>query len=69
MDAGVEKCGYYSIEEAIENNVAPVPLSMDPTVDVQRVIDVIDHLFSCEVLKAVLFSLNVFRTIETSAFI
>ncbi|KAG6523812.1 hypothetical protein ZIOFF_013699 [Zingiber officinale] len=48
MDAGVEKCGYYSIEEAIENNVAPVPLSLNPTLDVQRVIDVIDHLFSCE---------------------
>ncbi|WOL00497.1 N-alpha-acetyltransferase 35, NatC auxiliary subunit [Canna indica] len=48
MDSGMENSGYRSIEEAIENNVAPVPLSLDPTVDVQRTIDVIDHLISCE---------------------
>lgn len=58
MDSGIENCGYRSIEEAIENNVAPVPLSLDSTVDVQCFLDVIDHLFSCEVSEAgfVLFS-------------
>ncbi|OEL26882.1 N-alpha-acetyltransferase 35, NatC auxiliary subunit [Dichanthelium oligosanthes] len=48
MDSGIEKSGYNSIEEAIGDGVAPVPLSLDRTVDVQRSIDVMDHLFSCE---------------------
>jgi len=52
MDSGIERSGYNSIEEAIENGVAPVPLSLDRTLDVQRSIDVMDHLFSCEVLKS-----------------
>jgi hypothetical protein len=50
MDSGMEKSGYYSIEEAIEDGIAPVPLSLDKTLDIQRTFDVIDHLFSCEVL-------------------
>jgi len=54
MDSGIERSGYNSIEEAIENGVAPVPLSLDRTLDVQRSIDVMDHLFSCEVLKSYL---------------
>ncbi|CAL9132181.1 unnamed protein product [Musa textilis] len=48
MDSGIENSGCHSIEEAIENNIAPVPLSLDSTVDVQCILDVIDHLFSCE---------------------
>jgi len=48
MVSGIERSGYNSIEEAIENGVAPVPLSLDRTLDVQRSIDVMDHLFSCE---------------------
>jgi len=48
MDSGIERSGYNSIEEAIEDGVAPVPLSLDRTLDVQRSIDVMDHLFSCE---------------------
>ncbi|CAN6252916.1 unnamed protein product [Urochloa humidicola] len=48
MDSGIERSGYNSIEEAIEDGVAPIPLSLDRTLDVQRTIDVMDHLFSCE---------------------
>uniref|UniRef100_A0A0D9VMA0 N-alpha-acetyltransferase 35, NatC auxiliary subunit n=1 Tax=Leersia perrieri TaxID=77586 RepID=A0A0D9VMA0_9ORYZ len=48
MDSGIEKSGYYSVEEAIEDGFAPVPLSLDRTLDIQRTLDVMDHLFSCE---------------------
>ncbi|XP_066332752.1 uncharacterized protein [Miscanthus floridulus] len=48
MDSGIERSRYNSIEEAIEDGVAPIPLSLDRTLDVQRSIDVMDHLFSCE---------------------
>ncbi|KAL6911654.1 hypothetical protein ACP4OV_000459 [Aristida adscensionis] len=48
MDSGIERSGYNSIEEAIEDGVAPIPLSLDRTLDVHRTIDVMDHLFSCE---------------------
>ncbi|KAL0922272.1 hypothetical protein M5K25_006245 [Dendrobium thyrsiflorum] len=48
MDSGMERNGFHSIEEAIENGAAPIPLSLDRTVDVQRCIDVMDRLFSCE---------------------
>ncbi|KAI0518998.1 hypothetical protein KFK09_006437 [Dendrobium nobile] len=48
MDSGMERNGFHSIEEAIENGAAPIPLSLDRTVDVQRCIDVMDHLLSCE---------------------
>ncbi|KAF5206636.1 N-alpha-acetyltransferase 35, NatC auxiliary subunit, partial [Thalictrum thalictroides] len=48
MDSGVENCQYHSIDEAIENGAAPVPLDFDRTVDVQRIIDVMDHLLACE---------------------
>ncbi|GJM87261.1 hypothetical protein PR202_ga03198 [Eleusine coracana subsp. coracana] len=47
MDSGSERSGYNSIEEAIEDGAAPIPLSLDRTLDVQRSIDVMDHLFSC----------------------
>jgi hypothetical protein len=56
MDSGMERSGYYSIEEAIEDGIAPVPLSLDKTLDIQRTLDVIDHLFSCEVLHCNLAS-------------
>jgi N-alpha-acetyltransferase 35, NatC auxiliary subunit len=48
MDSGIEN-GYCTVEEAIGAGAAPVPLSSDRTIDVQRTIDVMDHLFSCEV--------------------
>ncbi|KAF7086636.1 hypothetical protein CFC21_089920 [Triticum aestivum] len=48
MDSGIERSGYYSIDEAIEDGIAPVPLSLDRTHDIQLTLDVIDHLFSCE---------------------
>lgn len=48
MDSGIENV-YCTVEEAIEAGAAPVPLSSDRTVDVHRTIDVMDHLFSCEV--------------------
>lgn len=48
MDSGIV-CKYYSVDEAIENGAAPVPISFDKTVDVQRAIDIMDHLLACEV--------------------
>ncbi|XP_027330807.1 N-alpha-acetyltransferase 35, NatC auxiliary subunit isoform X3 [Abrus precatorius] len=47
MDSGIA-CTYYSLEEAIENGVAPVPISTDKTTDVGCVIDIMDHLLACE---------------------
>ncbi|XP_058115623.1 uncharacterized protein LOC131258366 isoform X2 [Magnolia sinica] len=48
MDSGMENCGYHSVEEAIENGAAPIPLSSDRTADIQCTIDVMDHLLACE---------------------
>ncbi|KAG5563122.1 hypothetical protein RHGRI_005767 [Rhododendron griersonianum] len=48
MDSGIVR-RYYS--EAIDSGVAaaaPVPLSSDRTIDVQCVIDIMDHLLACE---------------------
>ncbi|XP_024965539.1 N-alpha-acetyltransferase 35, NatC auxiliary subunit isoform X2 [Cynara cardunculus var. scolymus] len=39
---------YYSVDEAIEDGAAPIPLSLNKTVDVHCIIDVMDHLLSCE---------------------
>ncbi|XP_048132997.1 N-alpha-acetyltransferase 35, NatC auxiliary subunit isoform X2 [Rhodamnia argentea] len=39
---------YYSVDEAIENGAAPVPISCDKTGDVQCTIDIMDHLLACE---------------------
>ncbi|KAF3967354.1 hypothetical protein CMV_008646 [Castanea mollissima] len=47
MDSGIV-CKYYSIDEAIENGAAPVPISINKTVDVQCTIDIVDHLLACE---------------------
>ncbi|KAK4854328.1 hypothetical protein QYF36_022325 [Acer negundo] len=47
MDSGIV-CKYYSIDEAVENGVAPVPISSDKTIDVQSTIDIMDHLLACE---------------------
>lgn len=49
MDSGIVST-YYSVDEAIENGAAPIPLSYDRTRDVQSVIDIMDHLLACEVL-------------------
>ncbi|OAY66784.1 N-alpha-acetyltransferase 35, NatC auxiliary subunit [Ananas comosus] len=48
MDPGIESSGYCSVDEAIENGIAPVPLSFDRTVDVKHTLDVMDHLLACE---------------------
>ncbi|XP_062221658.1 uncharacterized protein LOC133920994 isoform X2 [Phragmites australis] len=48
MDSGIERSGYNSIDEAIEDGVAPIPLNLDRTLDIQCTLDVMDHLFSCE---------------------
>ncbi|XP_059637894.1 uncharacterized protein LOC132279856 isoform X2 [Cornus florida] len=47
MDSGIV-CRYYSVDEAIENGAAPVPLSFNKTVDVQCTIDIMDYLLACE---------------------
>ncbi|KAK8697359.1 hypothetical protein V6N13_113510 [Hibiscus sabdariffa] len=47
MDSGIVRT-YYSIDEAIENGAAPIPISPDSTVDVQSTIDIMDHLLACE---------------------
>lgn len=47
MDSGIV-CKYYSVDEAIEDGAAPVPISSDRTVDVQCTIDIMDHLLACE---------------------
>ncbi|KAI3850841.1 hypothetical protein MKW92_017364 [Papaver armeniacum] len=48
MDSGIRNSGYNSVEEAIENGVAPIPFSSVRTVDVQCTLDVMDHLLACE---------------------
>lgn len=47
MDSGIVST-YYSVDEAIENGAAPIPLSFDRTSDTQRVIDIMDHFLACE---------------------
>ncbi|XP_030548759.1 N-alpha-acetyltransferase 35, NatC auxiliary subunit isoform X1 [Rhodamnia argentea] len=47
MDSGMVS-RYYSVDEAIENGAAPVPISCDKTGDVQCTIDIMDHLLACE---------------------
>lgn len=47
MDSGIV-CKYYSVDEAIENGAAPVPISFDKTDDVRCTIDMMDHLLACE---------------------
>ncbi|KAK7264879.1 hypothetical protein RJT34_32492 [Clitoria ternatea] len=47
MDSGMV-CTYYSLDEAIENGAAPVPISEDKTIDVRCTIDIMDHLLACE---------------------
>ncbi|XP_047949241.1 N-alpha-acetyltransferase 35, NatC auxiliary subunit [Salvia hispanica] len=47
MDSGIVST-YYSVDEAIENGAAPIPLSFDRTSDVQCVIDIMDHFLACE---------------------
>ncbi|GAY37414.1 hypothetical protein CUMW_028790 [Citrus unshiu] len=47
MDSGIVS-KYCSLDEAIEDGAAPVPLSHDKTIDVQIIIDIMDHLLACE---------------------
>ncbi|KAJ6331893.1 hypothetical protein OIU76_010298 [Salix suchowensis] len=47
MDSGIVN-RYCSVDEAIEDGVAPVPISTDKTTDVQCMIDIMDHLLTCE---------------------
>lgn len=47
MDSGMVG-KYYSVDEAVENGAAPVPISFEKTVDVQCTIDIMDHLLACE---------------------
>lgn len=47
MDSGMAST-YYSLDEAIENGAAPVPISYDKTTDVRCIIDIMDHLLACE---------------------
>ncbi|CAI0629395.1 unnamed protein product [Linum tenue] len=47
MDSGMI-CKYYSVDEAIEDGVGPVPISFDRTTDVQCTLDIMDHLLACE---------------------
>ncbi|KAL5547764.1 hypothetical protein UlMin_002995 [Ulmus minor] len=47
MDSGIV-LKYYSVDEAIEDGAAPVPISLDKTTDAQCTIDIMDHLLSCE---------------------
>ncbi|XP_061950632.1 uncharacterized protein LOC133673757 isoform X2 [Populus nigra] len=47
MDSGIIN-KYASVDEAIEDGLAPVPISHDKTVDVQCIIDIIDQLLACE---------------------
>ncbi|KAI7735743.1 hypothetical protein M8C21_015400, partial [Ambrosia artemisiifolia] len=47
MDSGIVS-KYYSVDEAIEDGAAPIPLSLNKTVDVHCIIDVMDHLLCCE---------------------
>ncbi|ESQ51155.1 hypothetical protein EUTSA_v10022959mg [Eutrema salsugineum] len=38
-------------DEAIESGFAPVPISSDRTVNVESIIDIMDHLLVCEVFS------------------
>ncbi|KAL2929765.1 N-alpha-acetyltransferase 35 NatC auxiliary subunit [Bienertia sinuspersici] len=48
MDSGMENGRYHSVDEAIENGAAPIPLSFDKTEDVLCILDIMDHLLACE---------------------
>ncbi|KDP30242.1 hypothetical protein JCGZ_17024 [Jatropha curcas] len=47
MDSGIVS-RYCSIDEAIEDGAAPIPISFDRTTDVECTIDIMDHLLACE---------------------
>ncbi|CAI9276793.1 unnamed protein product [Lactuca saligna] len=53
------KCGFEPlwrnqnpVDEAIEDGATPMPLSLNKTLDVHCMIDVMDHMLACEVLLA-----------------
>ncbi|KAJ4831042.1 hypothetical protein Tsubulata_001773 [Turnera subulata] len=47
MDSGIIN-RYCSVDEAIEDGAAPIPISPDKTTDVRCSIDIMDHLLACE---------------------
>ncbi|OAY47022.1 N-alpha-acetyltransferase 35, NatC auxiliary subunit isoform X2 [Manihot esculenta] len=47
MDSGIIS-RYCSVDEAIEDGAAPIPISFDKTTDVQCTIDIMDYLLACE---------------------
>jgi len=51
MDSGMAST-YYSLDEAVENGAAPVPISDDKTTDVRCIIDIMDHILACEVFSS-----------------
>lgn len=53
MDAGMTSTGHKTVEDAIEKGAAPIDLA------VPQVIDVMDHLLSCEVMCLLLSKLEV----------
>jgi hypothetical protein len=65
MDSGMV-CKYYSVDEAIENGAAPVPISFYKTVDVQCTIDIMDYLLACEVSAILLFMISLPYVAQTS---
>ncbi|KAL8129609.1 hypothetical protein V2J09_018764 [Rumex salicifolius] len=48
MDSGIDNGKYFSIDEAIDSGAAPVPLSLDRTLDTLCINDIVDHLLACE---------------------
>lgn len=63
MDSGMVS-KYYSLDEAIENGAAPIPISSNKTIDVQCTIDIMDHLLACEVFSALFFMMSYPSNIE-----
>ncbi|GMI63572.1 MAK10 homologue [Hibiscus trionum] len=50
MDYGIV-CTYYSIDEAIENGAAHIPIRPNSIIDVQCTIGIMDHLLACEAAR------------------
>ncbi|KAF2318104.1 hypothetical protein GH714_041450 [Hevea brasiliensis] len=57
MDSGIIS-RYCSVDEAIEDGAAPIPISFDKTVDVQCIIDIMDYLLAyCSIISSMEFIL------------
>lgn len=68
MDSGIV-CTYYSVDEAIENGAAPIPISSDKSIDVRCTIDIIDHLVACEVFTALTFHVALLYIVKIQSFL